>query len=224
MMNGIKKGLTLVWMFVLVCTVSACSNPNTDTSVSPYAEDFAEAREHVTNDMQLEILADDGITEAEIKELTTLYTTCLREHDIDYDMDKYYGIAIGEGGGEKSDECRRSSVGNLQSLYQTTTINPTRIEDDELVLQCLIRREVFTKDFTIDEYKYYRYQNPIGFESTEDGTTYTDKNGNKIYVPVGEDIPAGFGASEEPIYFPNGVSLDDERVYGCEIDPRPESD
>ncbi|MDR1034179.1 MAG: hypothetical protein LBL41_05400 [Bifidobacteriaceae bacterium] len=232
-----RKSFALVLILTLTCIFSACSNSaDTSTRANLYAEEFAEARE-MANDMQLEILADDKITETEMKELATIYTACLREHDISYNMDKYYAVDIASGSGKDAYECQKNSPENVQQLYKMVTTNPTKVEDDELRLQCLIRRKIVPDDLTLEEYKYYREKNSVSqhFEMTDHGTAIiTDDYGNRAEVPYEEiqngddsyiDIPAyDFGVPKEPVYFPNGVSLNDPRVGSCTIDPSPKAD
>ncbi|MDR1033574.1 MAG: hypothetical protein LBL41_02240 [Bifidobacteriaceae bacterium] len=231
-MSSIRKGFAFVLAIMLMFSVSACANNADNNAVNLYETEFAEARENATNDMQLEVLADDKITETEIKELAFMFTACLRERGVKYDVDtRYYGVNLGEGGTEDDiKECNTNTVGGLQELYQATTVNPTKLEDDELTWQCLVRRELIPEDFSLEEYKYFWDINTESFYFGGSDIA-TSENGYEVQMDVKETkdgylftMPEGVGERKEPLYFPGGISVDDTRVYGCMIDPRPESD
>jgi hypothetical protein len=228
-MSRVKKGFTLVLAFILTCALSACSNgANTSTSVNPYAEEFDRLRTSAVNDIQREILADDKITEAEIQEVTEMFKTCLKEHDVFFASYKYFRVDVATEKPDLAEECRNSSVGELQSLYEMTVANPMKLDSFELTYQCLLRREVIPEDLTFDEYMYYvekhsgkKYEVAFG----DDGAFIINDDGTMTPLELDE-----FGNPSLPMdtfeytEFPNGVSLEDSRAVSCEIDPSPESD
>ncbi|MDR1033291.1 MAG: hypothetical protein LBL41_00740, partial [Bifidobacteriaceae bacterium] len=182
------KRIMCVFALVSVLLLSACSaSEPADTSANPYAERFAEERGYATNDMQLEVLADDKITEAEVKELTKLYTDCLDKADgiIDYSVDKFYQVSITYQSGmmtengpvhddamveevnKEDDECSRSTVGGVGGLYAEIAINPQKVNFDELYATCWVRRGIVPEDFTVEDYRYYYKQLEIAQEKFE---------------------------------------------------------
>jgi hypothetical protein len=230
---------------VSVLFLSACSaNESTDASVSPYAEEFTEAREKATSDIQREILEDGKITEAEIKEATSLFTECLSSHDVKYSMWGDYNVSI-EGTPDVSatdasiaqyeTECTESTVGDyLQQLYVKTKYNPTKIEENALYATCLVRRGLVPDDFTAEDFKYYYDKSVISSDVTiergEDGKmkgTVTFE-GKTYDVDVDENgvptMPEETQKDPPEVFLPNGISMRDPRVWACQEDPRPESD
>ncbi|MDR1033487.1 MAG: hypothetical protein LBL41_01785 [Bifidobacteriaceae bacterium] len=216
---------------MLAILLSACSAgeaADTSTSVNPYAEEFDRLRTTATNDIQHTILEDDKITEAEIQEVTEMFKTCLKEHDVFFASYKYFRVDVAAEKPDLAEECRNSSVGELQSLYEMTVINPEKLENDELTYKCLLRRELIPKDLTYDEYMYYvdkhsgkKYEVAFG----DDGAFIINDDGTMTPMEVDEygnpQIPS---EPLEYVEFPNGVSLDDSSLHGCSVDPNPESD
>jgi hypothetical protein len=228
-------------MFALVSVLllSACSAgeaADTSTSVNPYAEEFAEARENATNDMQLEILADDKITDVEVEEVVASYKACMNERSIIYRMSSHYEPSFdGEYDIEGEMECRKNTVGDyLTELYFKVKFNPAKVEENALYASCLVRRGLAPDDFTADDFKYYDDKTRIKSESfiefDEDGNatggTVTYKGKTYEMIP---DENGGFAMPKEmpeptETFLPGGISMWDDRVSECYADPRPESD
>ncbi|MDR1033298.1 MAG: hypothetical protein LBL41_00775 [Bifidobacteriaceae bacterium] len=235
-------GVLVAFALVSVLLLSACSTgESTDASASPYAEEFAGAREKATSDIQREILADDVITEAEIKEATSLFTDCLRSHDIRYSIGADYGVAIESATEDTAStnkyqiECQDSTVGEyLQSLYADTKYNPTKVEENALYATCLVRRGIVPDDFTAEDFKYYYDKSVVSsdvvVEFDEDGNmSGTITHEGKTYdVTVDENgmpiMPEETQKDPPEVFLPNGISMRDPRVWACQEDPRPESD
>jgi hypothetical protein len=227
-MTGAVMAFALVLAFLLVCALSACSNgADTDTSANPYAEDFTQMRERATNDMQRDILADDKITEAEIKEVTEIFKSCLKEHGVFFAEYKHFSVDTDADKVDLAEGCRESSVGELQSLYQMTVTNPSHLDFHELKYQCLIRREIIPKDLTFEEYIYYsdKHSKEYSIATGDEGTFIINEDGSRTPLEVDEyGNPSLPMEPLEYVEFPNGVSLEDKRVLRCDTDPSPESD
>jgi hypothetical protein len=182
--------------------------------------------------MQLEVLADDKITETEVKELTTLYTECLEKAGgIEYTVDVFYQVSTGFQSGimtadgpmddqgmidaynNKESECRKTTVGGIGALYAEIAMNPQKVDFDEVYSACWVRRGVVPEDFTTEDYKNYYKQ--LEAANAEIPDVSHDKDGNPIW---GAEQPF----AELPL--PGGASLSDERVESCDADPRPEAD
>ncbi|MDR1033635.1 MAG: hypothetical protein LBL41_02555 [Bifidobacteriaceae bacterium] len=233
----IMKRLLCIFALVSVLILSACSaSEPVDTSANPYEAEFAEAREKATSDVQLEILKDGKITDAEIEEVVASYKACLNERGISFRMDSRYNPSFsGEHDTTAEVECTESTVGYLLTeLYFKIKYNPTKVEENALYAACLVRRGLVPDDFTADDFKYYDDKtriksngniefdddgNMTGGTVTHDGKTYEmvqDETGNFVNPP---DIPM-----PTETFLPGGVSMFDDRVSDCYTDPRPESD
>ncbi|MDR1033636.1 MAG: hypothetical protein LBL41_02560 [Bifidobacteriaceae bacterium] len=231
------KKLVFILALVSVLILSACSaSEPANTSANPYAEEVAELREGATNDMQLEVLADGKITDAEMQELSWIFRECLNEYHIPFSFGKDFDIGYLADGNDAEEhkhmqECRDKSVGNLQGLYSEQKMNPTKLDRNELIANCLVRRNLVPDDFTADDYAYYSTKNsppPVRIMMLEDGTAiYVDDNDEPIldkdgnYKIVEDELST---PPQEETILPGGVSMRDDRVGACINDPRPESD
>jgi hypothetical protein len=221
-------------MSLFVLTACATSDNN---AVNPYAEEFAQERERATNDMQLEVLADDKITEAEVKELTELYTVCLHDAGIGASVDKFYQVSTTFDYGitranestispdvvnarkdalyKKERECSRATIGGVGTLYSEIALNPTNVEYDELYAQCLVRRGIVPDDFTTEDWKYYQKRLEEEYVLPEGETSSGDGWEEVTYTEV---------PPTPEIYLPGGVHIWDDKVMACQSDSRPEAD
>ncbi|MDR1033294.1 MAG: hypothetical protein LBL41_00755 [Bifidobacteriaceae bacterium] len=225
------KKLFLTFALVSVLLLSACSaSEPADTSANPYAERFAEERSYTNNDMQLEVLSDDKITEAEVKELTKLYTDCLdKAGGIEYSVNELYQVSLTYQVGmmtedgpvedeamesvaqKKDDECRKATIGWVGVLYGEIAINPQKVSFDEVYATCWVRRGIVPEDFTVEDYRYYYKQLEI-----EQG---------KFEAEHPEMSSWGYNGPYPDLALPGGASIvNDERITACSADPRPEAD
>ncbi|MDR1033760.1 MAG: hypothetical protein LBL41_03205 [Bifidobacteriaceae bacterium] len=231
------KRIICIFALVSVLFLSACSaSESTDTGASPYAEEFAEAREKATSDIQREILADDKITDAEIEEVVASFKACLNEHGISFSMDSRYNPSFsGEHDTDVEIKCTESTVGDyLTELYFKIKYNPTKVEENALYASCLVRRGLVPDDFTAEDFKYYddktRIKSKGYIEFDEDGNTIggTVTHDGKTYDMVQDENGDFVNPSEIPMptetFLPGGISMFDDRVSDCYTDPRPESD
>jgi hypothetical protein len=204
--------------------------------------------------MQKEVLADGKITEAEVKELTGLYTDCLNKAGIQTTVDENYAVSYSYGGditrgqwetlteekkqeydtagndnfSKSLSECSQGTIGGIGDLYAQMKVNPAKLEYNELYAQCLVRRGIVPEGFTGDDFKYYQEQ-----ESPDNGIEVIDDVIYKDGVEIGRmEIIGGMHMWPDnvppqvakEVILPGGVALASPEVNKCINSPSPEAD
>ncbi|XBH22891.1 hypothetical protein V5R04_06670 [Jonesiaceae bacterium BS-20] len=166
--------------------------------------EFEEALAESTTDLQREILADQVITDEEFLELRQLHIACLNDAGIKAEMIPEGGYTVFAEMTEAETDidmgCLDDSIMPIEPLYYAVRNNPKNIDFTEVIVECLQRKDLVSKDFTAKEYKLLESQFPSVI--TEEGT-------GSVEMPEGE-IPK----------LPGGTPMDDPAVSECSWNPQ----
>lgn len=174
----------LALVAVAVLALSACSAA--PEQESPYAAEFAQARNEATTEAAREILADDVITAAEYRQAQEASVECMRDQGITVKINddglEFELVGATEDTPQEvldamnaeidavSQECGRKFDMHLLALYREVQFNPENRDMMQAFADCLVRGghrdEGYTKDAYIAEVSRYT----ITPQLQEDGT------------------------------------------------------
>ena len=137
---------------VVVLALAGCGAGGTELE-SPFAAEFAQARNQATTDFERTILEDDEISEAELDEARQRFARCVEdlgylvtfgEHGmrIEYPGVDASNVAETEAASEKSFECEVGSTSVIEPLYAAVRSNPEGGDYRQNAVECLIRHGV----------------------------------------------------------------------------------
>ena len=130
-----------------------------------------QAQRSASTDFERRVLADAKITRAEYEEAVQRLVTCMRDRGFDTSSELQFGFYIyrtieeddpstpaleGPDSGEAMGACTFGNTRLVEALYVEMTRNPTHIEYDALILQCLQRKSMVSKTMTLTEYRAAR--------------------------------------------------------------------
>lgn len=173
-------------MFLASCTATQVSEqaPEDIASVSTdgfrgaYAAEFAYNSSTAPNDQIRAILSDSDITEIEFNEVLTSFKHCVSDfgYEIrDYKFDGSYGVDFADGEdtalvNSRVNDCSKSSgEAQVGSLYSWINRNPERLDESEIVAQCLVARGTVENGFTAADYDAALMSDSFPFVDTEQG-------------------------------------------------------
>lgn len=149
--------------FVLVVLASGCTaGEDESSSGSPWESDIRALASDSTVALVQDVAQDGVIEELEYREVQDTYLTCLG--DLGFAATTWVdenGKESYETNGEWTDElesaltmCGESTgLDPVENLYVQSTINPDRVDFDELIAQCLRELDVVDESYTGEQYK-----------------------------------------------------------------------
>jgi uncharacterized protein (DUF885 family) len=135
----------------------------------PWAADFADAYRRAQSSVHRAMLADGEISDLEYAAVRDEFSRCLA--DVGYAVTWHdrggYSLQVTSDGvdpdhvNEIVADCSRSTLGDVDFLYQQMARNPQNLDEFVIVADCLVHEGVVDPSFTAEDYQEW-------FDSTTD--------------------------------------------------------
>lgn len=138
----------------------------------PYATEFAYNSSIAPTEEVRQILSDSEITEAEFSTVLTAFKRCASDlgYEIrDYKFDGSYGVDFKDGEdtalvNSRINDCSKSTgEAQVGSLYSWINRNPERLNESEIVAECLVKSGAVDNGFTAADYDSSVMNNDVPF-------------------------------------------------------------
>ncbi|MBE7701849.1 hypothetical protein H9623_16270 [Oerskovia sp. Sa1BUA8] len=185
--DGGGLGASLVIALVAV-GVAGCSR---EAEVrSPYAAEFANARNEATTETGLKILEDDVITPAEYQQVEDASVQCMRDQGLVVKVEDEGGLTtelVGlteDSPQEEIDamnaeidavqkECRaKFDMGPISLLYWEVRRNPENVDFNQAIADCMVRGGHRDEGYDKEAYSQELARYSITLKAAADGTEY----------------------------------------------------
>lgn len=200
----------IVMSVVLLMGLSGCAAE--PASESPYAAEFEAARAAATSTAQRSVLSDDHISDAEYDELVGKFVDCMSDSGFvaEVGLD---GVSVMRSTEDSTvadlatQRCGAESIDGVVDLYAMIQKNPDKRDAGELVLECLVRKEIVPEDFTqkdLDEVDEVRASR---------GEIGVVEQGDELPASVPDTVPF------TPLLVPGGGDINSDEARLCETAP-----
>jgi len=145
------------------------TNDDAPEFTGPWAAEFVDAYQRAESQAHRLMLADGEISDLEYAAVRDDFSRCLA--DVGYSVTWHdrggYSLQVGSDGAspdhvnEIVGDCSRSSLGDIDFLYEQTARNPQNLDEFAIMADCLVRAGVVDPSFTAEDYQEW-------FDNAED--------------------------------------------------------
>ncbi|TXK18986.1 hypothetical protein [Homoserinibacter sp. GY 40078] len=127
----------------------------------PHAAEFIEAWQETDSDFVRAVLADEVISDQEWAEVTTRIDACFARNGVEFlgfEPEGGYGVGPSGHDGDEMQEifagCElESGEVPISRIRNSVLTNPEGLDFDELIVECLVDREVVPPGYTVDDFR-----------------------------------------------------------------------
>ncbi len=136
------KSLLCVLATVIAGVSVGCSGPQ--PTPDPYSEDFRQAKELATSDLERAVLEDGKVTRSEYEEAMQRYVACIGDGGSSVTLKEQGGYYVYQVSGDIehydqiSEGCARGTTVLIEPLYVDVLTNPDRLDPDEALARCYV--------------------------------------------------------------------------------------
>ena len=161
-MNAAARLLTVVVVFF---AATACSSPKASSPGDRYQPEFDELIASVgTDEPAASILSDHQLSESEMLEAQQVLDQCMKNEGFSgaiFEEDLWVPagshVEVDQQGREAQDvleQCdERIHYGELTYLYGRLHHNPMKLDPDQVVIDCMVRRGVLDPSYTVERFE-----------------------------------------------------------------------
>lgn len=195
-------GVVVVALATLGCTPSAGNGPDSSglpdapSFSGPWADEFESMYRRATSDLAKSILSDEMITDAELAQIRTAFTSCLEDlgfSEVEIGDKGGFSVTPPEGiddtkGPRLIESCSDSSgESTVGALHEWITRNPENLDESEIIVACLVREGAVGASYTAEQYRAdseagARSSNPVDLPYLVDAT-----RGDALFVKCNTD-------------------------------------
>ena len=129
----------------------------------PWSAEFDQGIQDATTDFERDVLADHVITHEEWSEARLRYARCVDDLGFRADLNpdgtsgvEFIGVPLDdedalEAASKQADGCQVGTGAIIDPLYSMVAGNPTHEDINQLVVQCLIRHDRVSADYTLEQ-------------------------------------------------------------------------
>ncbi|MFB9746367.1 hypothetical protein [Leifsonia shinshuensis] len=120
----------------------------------PWASEFAEAYRSTTSEVVHTILAKGSITDRDYASVSSAYVQCMSNKGLKAVVTGQFGESTVEGDGDvnAANEACSADFSVISALRYSTSRNPQHLDENEIVVACLIKAKVAPPSYTAKNY------------------------------------------------------------------------